>query len=111
MVGNAWEWVAEWGEEATGCGRWLPEMGDDLSCIGELDEGPVGSSMSLMPRRSWLRPARFLLVEEPTPGPNTPAGTIRGGNFAIQDRAGVFAFVQNIPLTTRSRSTGFRCAR
>jgi hypothetical protein len=67
--------------------------------------------MSLLPRRSWLRPARFTLVEDPTPGPNTPVGIIRGGNFAIQDRAGVFAYYQAIPLTTRSRSTGFRCGR
>lgn len=110
MVGNAWEWIADWGETATGCGRWLPEMGDDLSCIGEGDESMNPASMSLMPNR-WLRPARFLLVEEPTPGPNTPSGIIRGGNFAIQDRSGVFAYVQAIPLTTRSRSTGFRCVR
>lgn len=111
MVGNAWEWVAEWGEMASGCGRWLPEMGDDLSCIGAEDDGSVESSMSVMPRGGWLRRARFRLVEEPTPGPNTPSGVIRGGNFAIEDRSGVFAYYQAIPLTTRSRSTGFRCAR
>lgn len=109
MVGNAWEWVAEWGEEATGCGRWLPEMGNDFSCIGEGTE--VEPTMSLMPRPKWLRRAQFMLVEDPSPGPNTPVGVIRGGNWAIQERSGVFAYFQAIPLTTRSRSTGFRCAR
>jgi len=109
MVGNAWEWVSEWGEQATGCGRWLPDMGNDLSCIGEGTE--VEPTMSLMPRHGWLRRTNFMLVEDPVPGPNTPAGVIRGGNFGIQERSGVFAYYQAIPLTTRSRSTGFRCAR
>lgn len=109
MVGNAWEWVAEWGELATGCGRWLPEMGDDLSCIGEGSEvEPTGWPA---PRGGLFRPANYVLVEDPTPGPNTPSGVIRGGNFGIQDRSGVFAYYQSIPPTTRSRSTGFRCAR
>jgi formylglycine-generating enzyme required for sulfatase activity len=112
MVGNAWEWVAEWGEMATGCGRWLPEMGDDLSCIGRGEdlEG-TASWPSSRPRHGLFRQASFRLIEDPTPGPNTPSGLIRGGNFGIQDRSGVFAFYQSIPPTTRSRSTGFRCAR
>jgi len=109
MVGNAWEWVAEWGEQASGCGRWLPTMGDDLACIGEGEEvAPAGWPTS---RNGLWRPARFVLIEEPTPGPNTPAGVIRGGNFGIQDRSGVFAYYQALSPTTRSRSTGFRCAR
>ena len=32
-------------------------------------------------------------------------------HLAIQERSGVFAYVQAIPLTTRSRSIGFRCIR
>ena len=109
MVGNAWEWVAEWGETATACGRWLPEMGDDLSCIGSGPE--VMSSGWPVPRSGLYRPANYVLIEEPVPGPNTPSGLIRGGNYAIQDRSGVFAYYQSIAPTTRSRSTGFRCAR
>jgi formylglycine-generating enzyme required for sulfatase activity len=110
MVGNVWEWVAEWGETAKACGNWLPEMGNDFSCIGDAEDGMNPARMSLMPSR-WRRSARFLLVEDPVPGPNTPAGIIRGGNFAIQEQSGVFAYFQGIPLTTRSRSTGFRCVR
>lgn len=110
MVGNAWEWVADWGEMATGCTRWLPEMGDDLSCIGPGEEGAAPAMSTVAPSR-WVRRARFRLIEDPTPGFNTPSGVIRGGNFGIQDRSGVFAYFQAIPLTTRSRSTGFRCAR
>ena len=110
MVGNAWEWVAEWGEMATGCGFWLPEMGNDFSCIGS--ETPMEPAMSTrVPRTGWLHRASFRLVEDPVPGPNTPSGIIRGGNFAIQERSGVYAYFQSISPTTRSRSTGFRCAR
>lgn len=110
MVGNAWEWVAEWGEMATGCGFWLPEMGNDFSCIGP--ETPMEPAMATrVPRTGWLHRTSLWLIEDPVPGPNTPSGIIRGGNFAIQERSGVYAYFQSISPTTRSRSTGFRCAR
>jgi hypothetical protein len=46
---------------------------------------------------------------EPVPG--MPSSVIRGGNFAIGERAGVFAIYAGIPPNLQSRSTGFRCAR
>jgi hypothetical protein len=50
-------------------------------------------------------------VEETSVVPGVPAGIIRGGNVGIGARGGVFAMYAGIPVYTRSRSTGFRCAR
>ena len=35
MVGNGWEWVADWDEEADGCGFWPAGYGGDLTCFGD----------------------------------------------------------------------------
>jgi hypothetical protein len=35
MVGNVWEWVADWGDTSSGCATWL---NDDTTCFG----GPGG---------------------------------------------------------------------
>jgi formylglycine-generating enzyme required for sulfatase activity len=33
MVGNVWEWVAEWGPRSTTCGSW-GAFSDDYQCLG-----------------------------------------------------------------------------
>ena len=43
--------------------------------------------------------------------PNAPGAIIRGGNFAVGTRNGVFAIYGGGPPFSVSRSTGFRCAR
>jgi hypothetical protein len=40
-----------------------------------------------------------------------PAAVIRGGNFSIGERSGVFAYYAGAPPFNVSRGTGFRCAR
>jgi formylglycine-generating enzyme required for sulfatase activity len=35
MVGNLWEFVADWDEEASNCTNWPTGFGSDLTCLGE----------------------------------------------------------------------------
>jgi hypothetical protein len=115
MVGNAWEWTADWLPTATACAAWPDGIGIDLDfvCIGQGDGGVIPTTAPSVQRirgRSLARRTRFRRVEETSIVPGVPGGLIRGGNFGIGARGGVFA-VYAIPVYTRSRSTGFRCAR
>jgi hypothetical protein len=112
MVGNVWELTADWQPLASGCIQWGPEMGNDISCVGVTDApiDPVGF------RGKWRGllqqvGVRLFRVESLEPVPGMPSSVIRGGNFAIGERAGVYAIYAGIPPNVQSRSTGFRCAR
>ena len=116
MVGNAWEWTADWLPVATSCIDWPAGLGidGDFLCIGQAGGGVIPTSPSPIRRvrgRPLGRRAGFRRVEETQPVPGVPGGIIRGGNFGIGERGGVFAIYAGIPVYTRSRSTGFRCAR
>lgn len=87
MVGNLWEWVADWDEEAGAtCTTWPPGFGDDFVCIGRAD-----SEAS----------TRF------------PAALIRGGSYTLDAGAGPFAVVADDRPSSSSGFTpfGFRGAR
>jgi formylglycine-generating enzyme required for sulfatase activity len=32
MVGNVWEWVGDWSDQANGCTHWSSGFGSDASC-------------------------------------------------------------------------------
>jgi hypothetical protein len=85
MVANLWEWVAEWGDQNNGCTTWSvsPDFGSDLSCVG----GPGADVLS-----------------------NLPAALVRGGDYAIELNAGVFAVAATVPYLL-DKTIGFRCAR
>jgi hypothetical protein len=83
MVGNLYEWVADWGEHATGCTLWSDEFGTDESCVG-------GDGVY-----------------------HLPGVLARGGYWGLTGGvyAGVFAAYQvNFPYTA-VEGIGFRCGR
>jgi formylglycine-generating enzyme required for sulfatase activity len=80
LVGNAAEWVADWGEQAAACGHWAPGFGDDLACVGG------DGSLHL-------------------PGP-----LARGGSHADGTDAGVFAVTATQDPRAQLATVGFRCA-
>lgn len=84
MVGNLYEWVAEWVPRAlVGCGAWSPNVsatGDDQCLAGASEAGE-------------------------------PGALLRGGSYVEGVLAGPLAIVGSIEPSYASVSIGFRCAR
>lgn len=82
LVGNLWEWVAEWGDVATTCAQWPAEYGDDVACVGGASTGGI------------------------------PGAMLRGGGFQENTDAGPFATSAHLLTPSVSNQFfGFRCAR
>jgi formylglycine-generating enzyme required for sulfatase activity len=81
MVGNDWEWVAEWVPSSSACPGW-GTFSDDFMCLS-------GASTT----------------------DQFPGALVRGGNFAGTTTAGRFAVVGNTPPSSSSDRIGFRGAR
>jgi hypothetical protein len=126
MVGNAWEWVGDWADLATGCTEWPSDMGDDVSCVGANATGIVDPVFGQQRHPAPLRIGLTLPAPPPLRldqrvgvrkvdiypiSPNFPAPLFRGGNYAIGARSGVFAIHASGFAASQSRSIGFRCAR
>lgn len=84
MVGNVWEWVADWDEVAANCHSWSPAFGDDLTCMGRAD-GDADDHF--------------------------PGALVRGGGFDDGIFAGVFAVWAAFQPSFADSSVGFRGAR
>jgi formylglycine-generating enzyme required for sulfatase activity len=83
LVGNVFEWVADWVPRSTGCGSW-GTFSDDWQCL-------AGAA---------------------APSPTTqPGALLRGGLFADGTKAGVFAVVGVNQPSHAGSGVGFRCGR
>ena len=114
MVGNVWEWVADWTPLAQGCAYYGDQFGNDLTCFGPSADATPQATPDVAPANPSghrLSGATGKAADIIAVGPNAPAAIIRGGNFAVGGRNGVFAIYGGAVTYNVSRSTGFRCAR
>jgi formylglycine-generating enzyme required for sulfatase activity len=83
MVGNLWEWVADWDEEASDsiCTNWPASLGSDTSCVGN------------------------------AAATGFPGAFYRGGSFGGGTGAGPFAIVGSSVPNDSDTTFGFRGAR
>jgi formylglycine-generating enzyme required for sulfatase activity len=82
MVGNLYEWVADWVPRSTACGSWgaVSPTGDEQCLAGAATTGE-------------------------------PGALLRGGHFSGVTNAGPLAVTSTDPLSFVSSAVGFRCAR
>jgi formylglycine-generating enzyme required for sulfatase activity len=84
MVGNLWEWVADWVPGANDCSD--PFFGTlDVNC------------MTINTASDFLMPG--------------PVALLRGGNYGRGDRSGIFAVGADVRPSEEDYDYGFRCAR
>jgi hypothetical protein len=83
MVGNLWEWVADWVPRSIGCSgnRWPAGFGDDF-------QGICGAATD-----------------------DSPGALLRGGNWGYQTAAGPFAVIGGAQPSSWGADFGFRGAR
>ncbi len=83
MVGNVYEWVADWAPQSTLCGTWttgISPTGDDQCLAGAASN-------------------------------DEPGALLRGGDFNSGPSAGPFAVLGIVTPSGSNKTIGFRCAR
>jgi hypothetical protein len=83
MVGNLYEWVADWVPRSAACGSWTPGV------------SPTGDDQCLAGAATTAEPGALL----------------RGGAFSTGTNTGPLQILGTVPPSDSSFLTGFRCAR
>jgi formylglycine-generating enzyme required for sulfatase activity len=83
MVGNLFEWVADWVPRSTACGMWSTDVSStsDSQCLS-------GAATT-----------------------GEPGALLRGGSFTVGSNAGPLSVDADLGLSLTSFNLGFRCAR
>lgn len=100
MIGNVWEWVGETIENGRYRDRELPTEGSVI----EVTADGVPSKTSVSPDAAFASDQFFIDKEG-------VRGMMRGGFWAMTEKAGVFTVNASIAPTFTGDAIGFRCAR
>ena len=100
MVGNVWEWVDATAVNGSYDGRVLPPEG----YIAEVDADGVPTKTSATSSPSFGDD--YFSID-----PTEVKGMFRGGFWAMNEKAGIYAVNVTIPTSFIGNAAGFRCAR
>lgn len=111
QIGNVWEYVSDWVDQARTCTNWDALHGGDLVCMGANVDPASLATPTPAPTPAANQTAAVHPRDAFPLHPSIPGVPIRGGNFTGGTRNGIYAYFAAGYPGVISRSTGFRCGR